>query len=158
MTPEELVERVNRHLTPELHLLRAWQVPLTAPSLTPSVREALYQVSLPVNGSGAEMKARLGSPELCHEWLGRPSIPVSVQRKEKVMEIDARPLIIELGTLPQEGGALRWGLRLKTGQGAGVRPQAIMACLLKDALNGQFDGWETRLRVARTTLVLDGDR
>ncbi len=155
MTPEEFVERVNRHLTPELHLLRAWEIPLTAPSLTPSVREAHYQVSLLLNGSGAAVKARLASPGLCHEWLGRPSIAVSVQRKEKVVEIDARPLILELSTLPEEAGALRWGLRLKTGQGAGVRPQAIMACLLEDALSGQFDGWETRLRVARTALVLD---
>ena len=158
MAPEGLVERVNRHLTPELHLLRAWEIPLTAPSLTPSVREAAYHISLPLNGSGAAMKARLASPELCHEWLGRPSIPVSVQRKEKVVEIDARPLIIHLEPLPEEGGALRWGLRLKTGQGIGVRPQAIMACLLKDVANGQVEGWETRLRVARTALVLDGEQ
>ena len=33
-----------------------------------------------------------------------------------------------------------------------------MTCLLKDALNGQFDGWETKLRVARTALVLDAER
>ena len=82
---------------------------------------------------------------------------MSVQRKEKIVEVDARPLIIELRTLPQEGDTFRWGLRLKTGQGGSVRPQAIMACLLKDALNGQLDGWETKLRVARTALVLDGE-
>jgi len=157
MAPEELMARVNRHLAPELCLLRAWEVPLTAPSLTPSVLEAAYQVSLPFNGWGPETRARIGSPMLCDEWLSRSSIPVSVQRKEKIVEVDARPLIKELGILPQENGTFRWGLRLKTGQGGSVRPQAIMACLLKDALNGQLDGWETRLRVARTALVLDGE-
>jgi len=157
MAPEELMTRVNRHLAPELHLLRAWEVPLTAASLTPSVREAAYHVSLPFNGWDPETKARIGSPMLCDEWLSRSSIPVSVQRKEKIVEVDARPLINELGILPQENGTFRWGLRLKTGQGGGVRPQAIMACLLKDALNGQLDGWETKLRVARTALVLDGE-
>ena len=157
MAPEELMTRVNRHLAPELRLLRAWEVPLTAASLTPSVREAAYQVSLPFNGWGTEIRARIGSPMLCDEWLSRSSIPVSVQRKEKIVEVDARPLIKELGILPQENGTFRWGLRLKTGQGGSVRPQAIMACLLKDALNGQLDGWETKLRVARTALVLDGE-
>ncbi|MBF8298159.1 MAG: Radical domain protein [candidate division NC10 bacterium] len=158
MAPEELMARVNRHLAPELRLLRAWEVPLTAASLTPSVREAAYQVSLPFNGWGPETRARIGSPMLCDEWLSRSSIPVSVQRKEKIVEVDARPLIKELGILPQEGGTFRWSLRLKTGQGGSVRPQAIMACLLKDALNGQLDGWETKLRVARTGLVLDTER
>jgi radical SAM-linked protein len=157
MAPEELMTRVNRHLAPELRLLRAWEVPLTAPSLTPSVLEAAYQVSLPFNGWGPETRARIGSPMLCDEWLSRSSISVSVQRKEKIVEVDARPLIKELGILPQEGGTFRWSLRLKTGQGGSVRPQAIMACLLKDALNGQLDGWETKLRVARTALVLDGE-
>jgi radical SAM family uncharacterized protein/radical SAM-linked protein len=157
MAPEELMTRVNRHLAPELRLLRAWEVPLTAPSLTPSVREAAYHVSLPFNGWGSETRARIGSPMLCDEWLSRSSIPVSVQRKEKIVEVDARPLINELGILPQEGATFRWSLRLKTGQGGSVRPQAIMARLLKDALNDQLDGWETTLRVARTALVLDGE-
>ncbi len=157
MAPEELVARVNRHLAPELHLVRAWEVPLTAPSLTPSVREAVYQIALPLNGSSPEMRARLSSPAVCDEWLSRPSITVSVQRKEKLVDVDVRPHIRELVALPEEGGALRWGLRLKTGQGGSVRPQVIMARLLKDALNGQVDGWETKLRVARIALVLDGE-
>jgi radical SAM family uncharacterized protein/radical SAM-linked protein len=155
MAPSELVERVNRHLASELHLLRAWEVPLAAPSLTPSVREAAYQVWLPLNGWGSEVTSRLASPTLCDDWMARASIPVSVQRKEKIVEVDARPLILALGALPGDGDALRWGLRLKTAQGGSVRPQSIMACLLKEALNGQAPGWETTLRVARTGLVLD---
>ena len=157
MAPEELVARVNRHLASELHLLRAWEVPLTVPSLTPSVREAVYQVSLPLNGSAHQIRAKLSSPALCDEWLSRPSIPVSVQRKEKLVEVDVRPQIRELTPLHEDGGALRWSLRLGTGQGGSVRPQVIMACLLKETLNGQFDGLETKLRVARTALVLDGE-
>jgi radical SAM-linked protein len=157
MAPEELVARVNRHLAPELHLLRAWEVPLTVPSLTPSVREAVYQVSLPLNGSAPQIRAQLSSPALCDEWLSRASIPVSVQRKEKVVEIDVRPQIRELLPLQEEDGALRWGLRLSAGQGGSVRPQVIMTYLLKDALNGQVDGWETTLRVSRTALILDGE-
>jgi len=156
MPPEELVARVNRHMAPELRLLRAWEVPVTVPSLTSSVREAVYQVSLPLNGSAPEIRARLNSPSVCDEWLSRPSIPVSVQRKDKPVEVDVRPQIRELLALQEDGGALRWGLRLITGQGGSVRPQAIMAYLLKDTLNGHFDGWETKLRVARTALVLEG--
>ncbi|MGH7428598.1 MAG: TIGR03936 family radical SAM-associated protein, partial [Candidatus Methylomirabilaceae bacterium] len=158
IAPSELVERVNRHFTSELHLLSAGEVPLSAPSLTPSVREATYEIWLPLNGWGPEVTSRLASPTLCDDWMARASIPVSVQRKEKVVEVDARPLILELATLPEEGGALRWGLRLKTGQGTSVRPQSIMACLVKEALHGQVPGWETKLRVARTALVLDGER
>ena len=59
--------------------------------------------------------------------------------------------------LQEEDGALRGGLRLSAGQGGSVRPQVIMAYLLKDALNGQVDGWETTLRVSRTALILDGE-
>ncbi len=155
MAPSELVERVNRHLASELHLLSGWEVPLSAPSLTPSVREATYQVWLPVNGWDSEVIKRLAAPTLCDEWMARANIPVSVQRKEKVVEVDARPLILDLETLPEEGGALRWGLRLKTGQGASARAQSIMTSLLKEVLNGQARGWETKLRVARTALGLD---
>ena len=157
LAPEELVARVNRCLVAELQLVRAWEVPLTAPSLTPSVREAIYRISLPLNGSAPEVGARLTSPTLCHDWLRRPSIPVSVQRKERVVEVDVRPMIQELLALREEGGTLRWGLRLRTGQGGSVRPQVIMTSFLKDALNGQLDGWESQLRVTRTALVLNGE-
>jgi radical SAM family uncharacterized protein/radical SAM-linked protein len=156
IAPEELVARVNRHMASELQLLRAWEVAVTAPSLTSSVREAVYQVSLSLNGSAPEIRARLNSPSVCDEWLSRRSIPVSVQRKDKLVEVDVRPQIRELLTLQEDGGALRWGLRLITGQGGSVRPQVIMACLLKDTLNGHVDGLETKLRVARTALVLEG--
>ncbi len=156
IAPEELVARVNRHMASELQLLRAWEVAVTAPSLTSSVREAVYQVSLSLNGSAPEIRARLNSPSVCDEWMSRRSIPVSVQRKDKLVEVDVRPQIRELLTLQEDGGALRWGLRLITGQGGSVRPQVIMACLLKDTLNGHVDGLETKLRVARTALVLEG--
>jgi radical SAM family uncharacterized protein/radical SAM-linked protein len=155
LAPSELVERVNRHLASELHLLAAWEVPLSAPSLTPSVREADYQVWLPLNGWGPEVTSRLASPTLCDDWMTRASIPVSTQRKERIVEVDARPLILSLDALPGDGDGPRWGLRLKAGQGGSVRPQSIMGSLLKEALNGQTPGWETTLRVARTGLVLD---
>jgi hypothetical protein len=73
------------------------------------------------------------------------------------VEVDARPLINELRALPEEGGNLRWALRLKTGQAGSVRPQAIMSSLLKEALNGQHEGQDTQFHVARTALVLDGE-
>jgi radical SAM-linked protein len=157
LRPDELVVKVNQHLSPDLRLLRAWEVPLTAPSLTPSVREVAYQVSLSCRGWSPEIKARIGSPIRCEEWLGWSCIPVTVQRKEKTVEVDARPLINDLRALPEEGGNLRWSLRLRTGQAGSVRPQAIMACLIKGALNGQPDGWQSNLHVARTELVLDGE-
>ena len=48
---------------PELHVLRAWEVPLTAPSLSAvGTRGAVYQVSLPLNGSAPEIRAALGTP------------------------------------------------------------------------------------------------
>ncbi|HWQ69339.1 MAG TPA: TIGR03936 family radical SAM-associated protein, partial [Patescibacteria group bacterium] len=158
MAPEELVARVNRCLAAELQLLRAWEVPSTAPSLTTSVREAVYRVLLPLNGCAQEIGERLRAQALCDEWLNQPSIPVSVERKEKRVEVDARPQIRELVVLGEEEGALCWDIRLSAGQGGGVRPHVIMAHLLKETLNGRYDGWETKLRVARTALILDGDQ
>jgi len=152
---EDLVARVNRHLTPELHLLRAWEIPLAAPSLTPSVREVAYRVSLPLNGLTTEILAMLSSQALCDEWLDRPSIPVSVERKDRRVVIDARPQILALVALGAQDGALHWDIRLSTGQGGGVRPHVMMAHLLKETLSVECGGWEATLRVARTALILD---
>lgn len=158
IAPEELVARVNRSLAPELHLLRAWEVPLTAPSLTPLVRELNYRVSLPLNGSSQEFQAKLGSQALCNEWLDRPSIPVRVRRKDRLVDVDVRPQILALVVLREEERALHWDLRLSAGHGSSVRPHVIMAHLLKDTLDGQCDEWEAKLRVARVALILDGER
>lgn len=158
IAPEELVARVNRSLAPELHLLRAWEVPLTAPSLTPLVRELNYRVSLPLNGSSQEIQAKLSSQALCNEWLDRPSIPVRVRRKDRLVDVDVRPQILALVALREEGSAFCWNLRLSTGHGSSVRPHVIMAHLLKDTLDGQCDEWEAKLRVARVALILDGEQ
>lgn len=158
IAPEELVARVNRSLAPELHLLLAWEVPLTAPSLTPLVRELNYRVSLPLNGSSQECQAKLGSQALCNEWLDRPSIPVRVRRKDRLVDVDVRPQILALVVLREEERALHWDLRLSTGHGSSVRPHVIMAHLLKDTLDGQCDEWEAKLRVARVALILNGER
>ncbi|PWB45834.1 MAG: B12-binding domain-containing radical SAM protein [Candidatus Methylomirabilota bacterium] len=158
MAPEELSTRVNRCLVDGLQLVRAWEVPLTAPSLTTSVREGAYRVSLPLDGMSTEIAEQLSAQALCDAWLDRPSIVVSVERKEGRREVDARPQILGLTVLPEEDGALCWALRLQTGQGVGVRPQAIMTSLLREAPNGMCEGWETRLRVARTALILDDNR
>ncbi|WP_337288147.1 TIGR03960 family B12-binding radical SAM protein [Candidatus Methylomirabilis sp.] len=155
ITPEELVARVNRHLTPELCLLRAWEVPLAASSLTPLVREVAYRVSLPLNGLAQEIRAELSSQTLCNEWLDRPTIPMCVKRKERLVDVDVRPQILELVALGEEAGTLRWDLRLSMGQGGNVRPQVIMAGLLQDTLHGERDEWEAALRVARVALILD---
>ena len=122
------------------------------------VREAAYRVSLPLNGLAKQISDRLRSQALCDEWLDRSSILVSVERKERRIDVDARPQIRELVALGEEERALRWDLRLSTGHGSSVRPHVIMAYLLKDTLDGQYDGWEGKLRVARTALVLDGER
>jgi len=158
IAPEELVARVNRSLAPELHLLRAWEVPLTSPSLTPLVRELNYRVSLPLNGSSQEIQAKLSSQALCNEWLDQPSIPVRVRRKDRLVDIDVRPQILALVALREEGSAFCWDLRLSTGHGSSVRPHVIMAHLLKDTLDGQCDEWEAKLRVARVALILDGEQ
>lgn len=158
MAPEELVARVNRCLAAELQWLRAWDVPLTAPSLTALVRETVYRVSLPLNGLAGQFGVRLGAQTLCDEWLDRSSILVNVERKEGRREVDARPQILGLTAQREEEGTLCWDLRLRTGQGIGVRPQAIMTSLLRETLHGECDGWEARLRVARTALILGGDQ
>jgi radical SAM-linked protein len=157
VAPAELVQRVNGGLVEGLQLLRAWEVPLTAPSLTALVREAAYRVSLPLNGWAAPIHERLSAQALCDEWLDRPSIVVSVERKEGRREVDARPQILGLTALRDEDGALSWNLRLRTGQGIGVRPQAIMTSLLRETLNNEHEGWEAKLRVVRTALILETD-
>jgi hypothetical protein len=121
------------------------------------IREAAYRVSLPLNDCAAQIGERLSSQAFCDGWLDRPSIPVSVERKDGRVEIDARPQILGLAALREEEGTLCWDLRLRTGQGIGVRPQAIMTHLLQETLDGEYDGWAAKLRVARTDLVLDGD-
>ena len=158
IAPEELVALVNRSLAPELHLLRAWEVPLTAPSLTPLVRELNYRVSLPLNSSSQEIRVKLSSQALCNEWLDRPSIPVRVRRKDRLVDVDVRPQILTLTALREDESAFCWDLRLSTGHGSSVRPHVIMAHLLKDTLDGQCDEWEAKLRVARVALILDGEQ
>ena len=116
------------------------------------------ELSLSLICLAKKISDRLSSQALCDEWLDRSSILVSVERKERRIDVDARPQIRELVALGEEERALRWDLRLSTGQGSSVRPHVIMAHLLKDTLDGQYDGWETKLRVARTALVLDGER
>ena len=158
MAPEELAARVNRCLVVGLQLLRAWEVPLTAPSLTALVREVAYRVSLPLDGWAAPIRERLSAQALCDEWLDRSSIVVSVERKDGRREVDARPQIVGLAVREEEDGVLCWDLRLRTSQGIGVRPQAIMTSLLQETINGECDGWEAKLRVARTALILDSEQ
>lgn len=157
MAPEELVARVNRCLAAELQWLRAWEVSLTAPSLTALVQETGYRVWLPMNGLAGRLGERLGAQTLCDEWMDRSSILVNVERKEGRREVEARPQILGITAQREEDGTLCWDLRLRTGQGIGVRPQAMMTCLLKEILDGECDAWESTLRVARTALVLEAD-
>ncbi|PWB80426.1 MAG: hypothetical protein C3F08_04380, partial [Candidatus Methylomirabilota bacterium] len=157
IAPTKLVERVNRCLVDGLQLLRAWEVPLTAPSLTAAVREVVYRVWLPQHGAVQQIDTRLRSQVMCDKWLDRSSIVVSVERKDGRRDVDARPQILGLTALQEEDGTLCWDLRLKTGQGIGVRPQAIITGLLQETLNGGLNGWDARLRVARTALILEAD-
>lgn len=157
IAPTQLVERVNRCLVDGLQLLRAWEVPLTAPSLTAAVREVVYRVWLPQHGAVQQIDTRLSSQVMCDKWLDRSSIVVSVERKDGRRDVDARPQILGLTALQEEDGTLCWDLRLKTGQGIGVRPQAIITGLLQETLNGGLNGWDARLRVARTALILEAD-
>jgi radical SAM family uncharacterized protein/radical SAM-linked protein len=155
LEPEALQAAWNRHLSPDLKILRAWEAALQGPSLSAGVRGAAYRLWLPPNGWDSELLAEIGSVRACADFLAREAIPVEVLKKGRAQTLDARPYIRRFAPL---GGDLpAWEMELCAGLGGSVKPQLVMRGFLGRRLHpGDLDRLVSSLRIARTALVLEG--
>lgn len=164
-SPEEFRERVNGELPLELQILKAWEIPLSAPSLTSQVEGAVYRVYVDADGFEASQLSTLIPPLSCEAFLAKASIPVQAMRKKQVVEVDARPHIVDFRPL-FSGEGPGWELSLRVGKEGGVRPQAVIQRFLEEVFDRggrppSFPSgqrlWE-RLHIVRTTLLLHPSR
>ena len=114
LSPEEVKERLNEGLPPELSLK---EVRLVAPDealLAPD--EVTYEIRLPVSLS----------PDKVSAFLSRRSVPLRVRRGRKEKVIELRPYVISL-ELKDEDLLI---LRLFEPREGGVRAEEVVAALL----------------------------
>ncbi|MBI3988593.1 MAG: DUF2344 domain-containing protein, partial [candidate division NC10 bacterium] len=152
MPPDELVARANGELPPGLRLLKAWEVSLKDPSLASQVVGAVYRLRVVGDGLAPVERERLISGEACRRFLAEPSIPVQVVRKERTVEIDAKPYILRFSPSGEWGTG--WELTLKMGREGSIRPQAILEQFFAHWQNGLAKPLLEGLQVTRTTLLL----
>ena len=114
LAPEEVKERLNKTLPPELSLKEVRLTPPDEALLSPD--EATYEIKLPLNLS----------PDKVSAFLSRRSVPLRVRRgrKEKVLEV--RPYVLSLEL--KDENLLR--LRLFEPREGGVRAEEVVAALL----------------------------
>jgi radical SAM-linked protein len=154
--PEEVRERWNAHLPPELKILRTWEAPLHGPALSAGVRGAAYRIQLTPNGWERTLLAAIGTAEACAAFAARDSIPVEATKKGRAVCLDARPLLQAFAPLP-EPGTPTWEMRLRIGPTGSVKPQAVMRSFLAHwAPAGELDRMVSSLRITRTALALEG--
>ncbi|MBI2457429.1 MAG: TIGR03960 family B12-binding radical SAM protein [candidate division NC10 bacterium] len=154
--PADLLAGWNRHLPPELKILRAWEAPLNEPSLSTGVRGASYQIRLQPNGWDSTTLAALGTAGACADFLAQGPIPVEVSKKGQTVTLDARPFVQGF-TATSEGESPQWELTLRAGLGGSVKPQAVMRSFLgRWVPPGELDRMISSLRITRTALALEG--
>ncbi len=154
--PADLLARWNRHLPPELKILRAWEAPLNGPSLSTGVRGASYQIRLQPNGWDPTSLAALGTAGACADFLAQGPIPVEVSKKGQTVTLDARPFVQGFAAT-SEDGCPQWDLVLRAGLGGSVKPQAVMRSFLgRWVPPGELDRMVSSLRITRTALALEG--
>ncbi len=156
LEPADLVTRWNRHLPPELKILRAWEAPLNGPSLSAGVRAAAYQIRLQPNGWEPSTLAELGTAGACADFLAQGPITVEVTKKGQNTTLDARPFVQGFIAVSGETSP-EWQLVLRTGPGGSVKPQAVMRSFLGQRVPpGELDRMVSSLRITRTALALEG--
>lgn len=154
--PADLLARWNRHLPPELKILRAWEAPLNGPSLSTGVRGASYQIRLQPNGWDPTSLAALGTAGACADFLAQGPIPVEVSKKGQTVTLDAHPFVQGFAAT-SEDGCPQWDLVLRAGLGGSVKPQAVMRSFLgRWVPPGELDRMVSSLRITRTALALEG--
>jgi radical SAM family uncharacterized protein/radical SAM-linked protein len=153
---EEVRERWNAHLPPELKILRTWEAPLHGSALSAGVRGAVYRIQLTPNGWEQPLPAALGDPGACAEFAARDSIPVEVTKKGQTLRLDARPLLQGFAALSGPDTPA-WEMRLRIGPTGSVKPQAVMRSFLGSwVAPGQLDQMVSSLRITRTALAFEG--
>jgi radical SAM family uncharacterized protein/radical SAM-linked protein len=156
MEPEEMLAAWNRRLPPELKILRAWEAPLNGPSLSAGVRSAVYQIQLAPNGWDPTVLTALGTTEACVTFLAQESIPVEVTKKGKAVALDLRPLLQEFAAVGEDGSPA-WRMRLRVSPAGSAKPTTVMRSFLGGWVPlGDLDRMVSSLRIARTTLAVEG--
>lgn len=131
-------ERLMEKMAPGLHVFRAFEVPISGPSLQASTVWARYQ-AIPLDPVDAgELAQRVAA------LLAAPQ----VLRKRKKKEYDLRPLVEQLSLRRGNGGAPTLFMQLTLKPGANGRPDEVLDELGFDPLD---------VRVHRSELCL-GDQ
>lgn len=121
-TAEEVVEALNRSMPNGLKFLGGALIPLKL-SL-PSAIMTEYIVNLKNGPLGINIEPdRIDG--FLRDFLSQDSIPVRIEKEEKVREIDIRPMLADISSI----GDLTLKLVLKKGEGASVRPHDVLARL-----------------------------
>jgi radical SAM-linked protein len=155
MEPEAVVAAWNRHLSPDLRILRAWEAALHGPALSAGVRAAAYRIWLPPNGWDPLLLADLGSERACADFLAQGPIPVEVAKKGRPHTLDARPYIRRFA--PVGGDLPAWEMDLRAGLLGSVKPQVVMRGFLGGRVPpGDLDRLLSSLRITRTAVLLEG--
>ena len=151
----DVAARWSQALPPGLTILRAWEAPLSGPSLSAGVRGATYQIWLPPNGWDQEVLGRLGGTGACEMFLAQGPIRIEVLKKGRAHTLDARPLIRHFAAV-QAGASPAWEMIVQAGQGGSVKPRAIMRDFLGPQVpGGLLDQVVASLRIARTALAFE---
>lgn len=127
LDPHATLQSVRAQCPPGLTVLSAEDIPLKAPALQATMREAEYLVRLRAERTAEEMT------QAVRALLGRPSIPRARQRKGRLQEYDLRALLYSATYEPGADGHHLLRLRMACGsQGAG-RPEELIDELGLDA-------------------------
>jgi radical SAM-linked protein len=119
VTPENVIAGFSENLPHGFSIISAKRVPLNFPS-----------IDILVNVAEFSIKNIIVEKSLIDEFLSLDSIIVQKQKKEKIVEIDAKPLIRQL--YMKEGSLI---MQLRFGNGKTVKPEMILKKLLENQEN-----------------------
>ncbi|MBI1910984.1 MAG: TIGR03960 family B12-binding radical SAM protein [Deltaproteobacteria bacterium] len=119
---QEITERLNANLPEGIKLTEATPLPLKV-SL-PSAIMTEYLIFLKNGPKGIKIEPE-NIDGFIEDFLNKDSIPIRIQKEDKVTVIDIKPQVAELS----HTGDLTLRLTLKKSPGASVRPHDVVACL-----------------------------
>jgi radical SAM-linked protein len=142
MPPGEFISCVDPNLPEGLSIAGAEEVPLKAPSLQSTLRQAVYHVTLETSLTEGELNQRVA------RLMASDQLEQRRVRKGRVETFDLRPLVNDVHLEAIGDGQAVFFMRLSAGQHGNVRPDAILAALgLEDAF----------AQVERTRLLFEFD-
>ena len=128
ITEEDLILRLNASLPKGLKLKKAWQIPLSAPSLYQDIKSVLWMAIIPINAGSLKP---LNDDDL---WKNKT---VEVERKGGIKQIRLSDFVMEFNA-SNEKDYVKAEFRLKLDQGKTIKPieflNAVFENLDKDAV------------------------